>query len=145
MTRWLTLAALVLGVCVSPPARADACRDEITLASARDSILWLARQTKDFEARARINNPDRSEWGQLLLGVVGYNELSRDRAIERCTQDHWPTAFLHCYVDSDDPWACARRELRQPECLRLENALFGTDMIDHDAGGRCGEPKRRFR
>ena len=139
--RCLALAA-VAG-CVSPPASSEACRADISVASANTTLLWLAQQTHDFRVRVLSHTFDpRESWGTVLRGPVAMGLDKRDSAIERCISDHWPRAFLRCYVESDDPWPCARRDLPQEQCLALQHALFG--MIDHDGGGRCGEPGRRF-
>ena len=134
--RWISAIALALGACVSPPAQPEACREDISIAYARESVLWLAGETAvDFDPRGRTQPPDsHQDWNDLLLGQVGRANEQRDRAIRRCIDDRWPATVVRCYLEDDSTDRCYRR-LARDKCLAVEHALEPPP----DIGGRCGE------
>lgn len=137
MMRWLLVIVIIAGACVSPPARPDACREDISIAYAREYVLWLADETGvDFDPRGRTQPPDsHQDWSALLLGSAARANDERDRAIERYITDRWPSRVVRCYLENDSTERCYT-QLPQDKCLAVEHALHPSPP---DGGGRCGE------
>ena len=139
------LVAILIAGCVSPPAKPEACREDISLAYARESLAFVTKQTTEFGDFARNSTRDGADedWPRWMRYRVALDAHLRARTITRCVDDHWPSNVARCFGDAGtyDEMASCARALPHDQCLALEEA---TRYTDHDPGGRCGEPPHRY-